>query len=148
MRLSTRIALAVIVSSAGLIGVPAATGAAGGYKVIIHASNPVTALSHEELAGYFLRKSSSWPSGRTVAAVDLDRGSPTRAAFSRDVLGKSVRQVIAYWQQQIYAGRAVPPPEKPSDAEVVAFVEGNEGAIGYVPEDATTRGVKVVAVGE
>jgi hypothetical protein len=63
------------------------------------------------------------------------------------VLRKSVAQVLAYWQQQIYAGRAVPPPEKRIDA-VVAFVGSHEGAIGYVPDDAGTPDVKVVGVRE
>jgi ABC-type phosphate transport system substrate-binding protein len=144
---STRLALVLAGSLAVATGLADATVAASGYKVVVHPSNPVTSLSREELQKCFLRKSLSWPSGRAIAVVDLEKDSPTRAAFSRDVLGKSVDQVVAYWRQQIYAGRAVPPPEKASSAEVLAFVGSHEGAIGYVPEDAGTRDVKVVAVG-
>jgi hypothetical protein len=40
----------------------------------------------------------------------------------------------------------VPPPEKASDAEIVAFVRDTPGAIGYVWSGADASGVKVVAI--
>jgi len=54
--------------------------------------------------------------------------------------------VKSYWQQQIFSGRDVPPVEKSSDAQVVAFVKQNPGAIGYVAEGTDTAGTKVVTV--
>ncbi len=138
----------LVVLLGGAIGVSAAADEPPGYKVIVHASNPIDALSRAQLSLYFLRKSRSWPSGRPIAAVDLEKGSPTRAAFSQDVLHKSVAEVIAYWRQQIFAGRAVPPAEKRGDAEVVAFVEANEGAIGYVSPNAAIAAAKIVKVSE
>ena len=47
-------------------------------------------------------------------------------------LGRSVSAVRAYWQQQIFSGRNVPPVERPSDAEVLTFVKEHPNAIGYV----------------
>jgi ABC-type phosphate transport system substrate-binding protein len=138
--------LPVVALVMAVIGLPAASVAAREYKVIVHPSNPVTSLSRQQLAEYFLKKTAAWPSGKSVAPVDLERSSPARAAFSRDALAKSVAQVAAYWQQQIFAGRAVPPPEKRSDAEIVAFVERNPGAIGYVAEGTDAGDAKVVAV--
>jgi ABC-type phosphate transport system substrate-binding protein len=90
----------------------------------------------------------AWPSNKGIAAVDLNADSATRAAFSRAVLRKSAAEVTSYWQQQIFSGRAVPPVVKKSDAEVVAFVEGNEGAIGYVSDGADTGAAKVIRVVE
>ena len=69
-----------------------------------------------------------------------------REAFSRHVHGKPARAIKQYWNQQIYAGRAVPPPELAGDAKVVAFVLANPGAIGYVSADATITDVKLVTV--
>jgi hypothetical protein len=43
-----------------------------------------------------------------------------------------VSAVESYWQQAIFSGRSVPPLEKASDAEVLAFVRANPGAVGYV----------------
>jgi ABC-type phosphate transport system substrate-binding protein len=130
------------------IGIPSSTGAAAGYKVVVHRSNPATSLSRQELTAYFLKRTTSWPSGIAVQPVDLERKSAARAAFSSDVLHKSVAQIIAYWQQQIFAGRAVPPPEKNTDAEIVTFVGGHQGAIGYVTEGAAVGDCRVVEIGK
>jgi len=142
LRNSTLLAIVALLALA--LGQPGGARAAGGYKVIVHPSNPDSSLSRDHLVRYFLKKSTAWPSGRAVVPVDQEKGSATRAAFSRDVLHKSVAEVTAYWQQQIFSGRAVPPPERRSDAEVVAFVEAAEGAIGYVSADAAVGDAKVV----
>jgi ABC-type phosphate transport system substrate-binding protein len=144
LRNSTLFALAAVLAIA-LLG-PGDAGAAEGYRVIVHSSNPATTLPREQVVRYLLKKATTWPSGLAVAPVDRDKDSATRAAFSRGVLHKSVAEVAAYWQQQIFSGRAVPPPEKRSDAEVVAFVTGNEGAIGYVSEGAALGDAKVIRI--
>ncbi len=146
----------VLRSSALLLALALLLGATGssqavaaeGYKVIVHPSNPATSLSRQQIGSYFLKKTSSWPSGTSVVPVDLDKGSATRSAFSRDVLHKSVAEVSAYWQQQIFSGRAVPPAEVANDAAVVAFVASHEGAIGYVSESADVGNATVVKVVE
>jgi ABC-type phosphate transport system substrate-binding protein len=139
-----RLALAALLLSAGAVWRPAA--AADGYKLIVHPSNPVDSLPREQVARLFLKKVTSWSGGKAVAPVDRDKDAPPRAAFSHQVLHKSVAEVTNYWQQQIFAGRAVPPAEKRTDAEVVAFVEQEEGAIGNVSADASTVRAKVVGV--
>jgi hypothetical protein len=138
------IILALVVAMLSLHALPAPIVAAEKYKLIVNSANPVTSLSRDEAARYFLKKSPAWPAGTGVAAVDLQKQSPTRGVFSRDVLHKSVEAVTAYWQQQIFSGRAVPPPEQRGDAEVVAFVESHRGAIGYVAESAEVGEAKVV----
>jgi hypothetical protein len=69
-----------------------------------------------------------------------------RAEFSKSVHGKAVGSVVAFWQQQIFAGRDVPPAEKAGDEAVLAFVRANPGAVGYVSPAANTAGVKVLEV--
>ena len=48
----------------------------------------------------------------------------------------SVAAVKLYWQQAVFSGRDVPPPELDSEQEVVRFVLRNPGAIGYVSDGA------------
>ena len=64
--------------------------------------------------------------------VDLNESSKTRENFTKEIHGKKVSAIKAYWQKQIFTGRGVPPPEKSSDKEVLEYVEKNEGAIGYI----------------
>jgi ABC-type phosphate transport system substrate-binding protein len=127
--------------------VPVASGlGAGGFKVVVHPSNPATSISRDELAQIFLKKSTSWPGGKRAVPVDQTEGSTARIAFSRAVLQKSVSEVKAYWQQQIFSGRSVPPVEKTSDGQVLSFVVGNELAVGYVADGVDTGSAKVLRV--
>jgi hypothetical protein len=62
------------------------------------------------------------------------------------MLGRPVAAVRSYWQQQIFSGRGIPPPELDGDQAVVKFVLQNEGAIGYVSGNAELGAAKVLAV--
>jgi ABC-type phosphate transport system substrate-binding protein len=120
--------------------------AAADYVVVVNPSNPVTALSRTEASRLFLRSATQWPNGEHVKPVDLSRGSAVRAAFTKEVLGRSPGAIEQYWTQAVFSGRAVPPPEKRSDAEVLAYVRETPGAIGYVSSGAGTDGVKRVPI--
>lgn len=117
-----------------------------GFKVIVHPSNTTAAIPRDQLARYFLKKTTSWPDRRPVVPYDQGEAAAARRAFSRQVLGKDLAEVTAYWQQLIFSGRGVPPIVKLSDAQVLAAVREHPGAIGYVAEGAATNGVKVVQV--
>ncbi|HSN16206.1 MAG TPA: hypothetical protein VLT61_16355 [Anaeromyxobacteraceae bacterium] len=120
--------------------------AAADYVVVVHASVPVTSLSRSEASRLFLRSSTLWPNGEHVKPVDLSKGSAARLAFTREVRGRSPGAIEQYWTQAVFSGRAIPPPEKRNDAEVLAYVRENPGAIGYVSAGAATDGVKRVAI--
>ncbi len=106
------------------------------FRVVVHTSNAASALPRAELARIFLKKTSAWPDGRAAQPVDLTETAATRRAFSKSVLERDVSAVRAYWQQQIFSGRGVPPAEKSSEADVLAFVRANPGAVGYVSAGA------------
>jgi ABC-type phosphate transport system substrate-binding protein len=135
-------------AAGALAGAPRAA-AAQDYVVIVNASNSATALPRNEVAALFLKQVTSWPDGSPVVVVDQPERSPARAAFSRSVLGRPARAISSYWQQQVFNGRDVPPTQRTSDADVVAFVKSNPDAIGYVSRaaslDTSVRAVKVIA---
>jgi hypothetical protein len=81
-----------------------------------------------------------------IRPVDLAANSVVRRKFTEDVLNRSVEAVKGYWQQRIFSGRDVPPPELDTDEDVIAYVLKYEGAIGYVSGSASLRGTKVLAV--
>lgn len=119
---------------------------AAGYKIIVNSANGTSPLAKKELSQLFMKKTAKWSDGTAVVAVDQTEKSSVRERFTQEVHGKSVAAVKSYWQQQIFSGRDVPPVEKSSDAQVVAFVKQNAGAIGYVGDSADTAGVRVVGV--
>ncbi len=133
--MTTRLLRLVSLLALGLAVSPTHAQSAA-YRVVVHASNAASTLPRAELARLFLKKTSAWPDGRTAQPVDQGENAPARRLFSKAVLDRDVPAVRAYWQQQIFSGRGVPPPEKSSDADVLAYVRANPGAVGYVSAGA------------
>ncbi len=116
------------------------------FKVIVNTANPVSSITKAEASKLFLKKSSKWAHGAEVQPVELPGSSSVRGSFTQEIHSKKPAAISAYWQKQIFSGRATPPPEKGSDAEVLAYVQANPGAIGYVSSGASVGGVKVVKI--
>lgn len=122
----------------GLASVPRAVGAADAVelRIVVHPSNAARSAVPSFLADAFLKKVTRWPNGETIRPLDQVPSNPVRRLFSRSILKRTVTAVRSYWQQRIFSGRDVPPPELDSDAAVIAYVERNPGAIGYVSSSA------------
>ena len=116
------------------------------YEVIVPSDRPDEAVDRVFLADAFLKKVTTWPDGELIRPVDQTAGSPTRKSFTEDVLRRSVEAVKSYWQQRIFAGRDVPPPELDGNDDVVAYVAAHPGAVGYVAPGTVLRSAKVLAV--
>ena len=114
--------------------------------MIVHPSNPATHLERAFLEEAFLKKTSRWPDDQVIKPVDLAPDSSVRRQFSEEVVRRSVQAVKVYWQQRIFSGRDVPPPEFDHDDEVIAYVLKHTGAVAYVAADANLRGAKPVVV--
>lgn len=124
-----------------------ADGANTGFNVIVNAANPVTALSRDEVARLFLKKTTTWPNGSPVAPVDQRSDSIGRQAFCREVLQKDMSEISSYWNQMIFSGRTLPPLAKGSDEDVVAYIRANPNAIGYVADRTPLgQGVKILTI--
>jgi ABC-type phosphate transport system substrate-binding protein len=125
----------------------AAPVAGQGYVVVVNAANPVASLTKDDASKLFLGKTVNWESGGRVVAVDQDKSSPVREAFSAAVHGKSAGAVESYWLQQVFAGKGEAPAKLANDAAVLAFVSANRGAVGYVAASAAVSGgVKKITV--
>jgi len=152
MRLSRPIhptlGLALVATLAALIAIPPARAlpARSGYQIICHASNPLVVADRRFLEDAFLKKVREWPNGAALHPVDLYPSSVVRRQFSDEVLKRPVEAVRSYWQQRIFAGRDLPPPEVGTDDEVVSYILRDSGAIGYVSAAAKLNGAKVLTV--
>ncbi|MGE0616667.1 MAG: hypothetical protein AB7P04_13615 [Bacteriovoracia bacterium] len=122
-----------------------------GFVVIVNSQNPIVSLERKFLADVFFKKVTQWPEDGSIQPVDLRPDSPARRRFSQEVLRRSVNGVKSYWQQLIFSGRDVPPPELVSDAEVIRYVVKYPGSIGYVSGDSlaagsAANGIKMVSI--
>jgi ABC-type phosphate transport system substrate-binding protein len=143
-----RLALALLLSGARLFSGlrPARAESDAGLRVIVHASNPHTSRSREFVADAFLKKVTRWQDGEGIMPVDLKPTSATRRRFSEQLLKRSIGAVRSYWQQRIFSGRDVPPPELDSDEAVASYVAKYPGAIGYVSSASKLVGVKELSI--
>jgi hypothetical protein len=116
------------------------------YQVIVDRNSAVTTVDRRFLADAFLKKVTTWPDGSAIRPADLPPSSPVRRRFSEDVLRRSVEAVKGYWQQRIFSGRDVPPPELDTDEAMVDYVLKHQGAVGYVSGAANVDGLKVLSV--
>ena len=136
-----------IAAAVAALAFAATSAEAQGFQVIAHPGVAESEISAAELSKVFLKKATKLESGVAVKPVDQPPASKTRDAFSKAVHGRGASQIESYWQQQIFAGKDVPPDTKPSDADVIAYVSSTPGAIGYVSAGAAPAGVKVIKVG-
>jgi ABC-type phosphate transport system substrate-binding protein len=140
--------LAVAIGASGPSGVRPAASASGSasFRVIVNVANPSASVDRKFVADAFLKKTTRWPNDVAIRPVDLGAESAVRHRFCQDVLRRSVTAVDSYWQQLIFSGRDVPPPQLETDEQIVKFVVRYPGGIGYVSAEAALDGVKAVEI--
>lgn len=138
--------LIVLLLSGFMAFYPDTAAETAGYRVIVHAANPTSALTRDQVSDYLLKKRTRWEDDTPIQPIDLDSDSPLRESFSREVHGRSVKHIQTYWNRKIFTGEEVPPPKVGSDREVVDFVRRHRGAIGYVSASAQLSGVKSIEI--
>ena len=101
------------------------------FKVIVHPEVVGSKIPRQILSSIFLKEVARWGTGEPVHPVDQSMRSSVRAAFTEDVLARPFGGIAFFWAERIKKGVA-PPPVKQIDADVISYVAGTKGAIGYV----------------
>jgi ABC-type phosphate transport system substrate-binding protein len=123
-----------------------AIAAEDGYKVVVNPDNPISALDRDFVRDAYLKKTTEWNTGATIRPIDLTSRFSARDRFTQDILRKTPSQLKNYWNQQVFSGKGVPPPEADAVADVVAYVLEHPGAIGYLPVSADSGKAKTIKV--
>ncbi|MES2259495.1 MAG: hypothetical protein V4724_13280 [Pseudomonadota bacterium] len=106
--------------------------------VIVSQKNPATRMFSEQASQFFLGKSTMF------TPIDQAEGSPIRAEFYHKVADKDAAQVKAIWSKLVFTGKATPPKEYKTSAEVRKAVADDPKAIGYIDKSAVDDTVKVI----
>jgi ABC-type phosphate transport system substrate-binding protein len=149
MRTSPTIAMLLVLALAAFGTTIHAQGeepSARRYQVIVHPGNATNSVDRHFLEDSFLKKLAMWPGGEVILPADMASNSNVRGQFTKDVLKRTVGAVKSYWQQRIFAGGDLPPPEFDTDDDVVRYVLQHKGAVGYVSGTAKLQGSRVVTV--
>lgn len=146
-----RFVMALCLSFGLLCSLEALTRATAGaeatsFQIVAHPANPTRSMSLTFARDAFLKRIARWPDGETIMPVDLSATSPVRAVFVQTVLARPLTAVRMYWQQIVFSGRGVPPPELESDEAVLRYVLSHRGALGYVSATTACGEARVVAL--
>lgn len=112
--------------------------------VIVNPKSSLASMTPEQVAAIFMGKSATLPSGATAQPADLPEASAARELFYSKAAGKTSAQVKATWARLTFSGKASPPKELPTAADVKKHVASNPDAIGYIEKSAVDGTVKVV----
>jgi ABC-type phosphate transport system substrate-binding protein len=137
-----RMRIASLLILAGL----AHAGYAAGFRIVGNPRVPISSLSKSAVSDIFMKRISKWDDGTPIVVVDQTPDSPARISFTTAVYNKNVTAIVSYWQQQIFAGRNVPPVEQSTEQEVLNTLRNTPGAIGYVSDKLTIQGLKVIEI--
>ncbi|MBI2733515.1 MAG: hypothetical protein HYX44_09525 [Aquabacterium sp.] len=121
-----------------------AQAASAQVAVIVNPKSPMASMTQEQAAAIFLGKTQTLPSGQTAVPADLPESDKAREIFYSKAAGKSPAQVKATWARLTFSGKATPPKEVPTAADVKKHVAANPDAIGYIEKSAVDSSVKVV----
>ena len=103
----------------------------------------VTALSPTQVRDIFRGERALWSTGTAVTVVLPSGRSPYVDSFAQRVLGMRREMMQRYWIGLVFQGRATPPVNLPTAAEVIAYVERTPGAIAMVPQGTAPRALVV-----
>jgi ABC-type phosphate transport system substrate-binding protein len=106
--------------------------------VIVSQKNPATRMFAEQASQFFLGKSNMF------TPVDQAEGSAIRNDFYQKLADKDAAQVKAIWSKLVFTGKATPPKEYKSSADVKKAVADDPKAIGYIDKAAVDDTVKVI----
>ncbi|HYL45798.1 MAG TPA: hypothetical protein VEU52_02115 [Candidatus Limnocylindrales bacterium] len=136
----------VLIFSLLLVAAVATAAYATEFAVIVNPSNPVRAMTLVEFGKILKGKSPMWPTGRNVAIVLRDPGSPGMKFVIEKVMGVGAEEGEKLLSDTHRA--AAPVTFAQSDAEIVKIVESNPSAIGIVDVYNISGGVKVIRIDE
>ena len=129
-----------------LLGAMCSPLAAAEVVLVAHPSNSNDSISKSDCGRIFLGRSKAFPDGSTAVAVNQASESQVRLEFDKEYLGKSSSQIKAFWSNQLFTGRGVPPEELSDSSAVVERVAKDASALGYVDSSQVNDSVKVITV--
>ena len=112
--------------------------------IIVNPENSITSIELEDLQEIYLGRTKRFHNGDVAMPIDHKLGESVRESFNEKILGRTSKQVKAYWAQLVFTGRGWPPIQMLDDASIKAAVAKDPSAIGYIDASLVDDTVKVV----
>jgi len=114
--------------------------------VVVPAASAVKSMTQKEVVDLYMGRSRAFAGGDFALPFDLPRDHPGRAAFYQALTGMGPAQINSYWSRLMFSGQVMPPQPLPGEAAMADLVKRNPSAIGYLLQEPTDKGLRVVLV--
>ncbi len=112
--------------------------------IVVSADNPVNKMTHSEVVDLFMGKYVAFPDGSKAVVTDLSGDQILKKDFYQKLVGRSLASINSYWSRLRFTGRQRTPIEQSSEESVIAFIENNNAAVGYLRASKVSKQLKVV----
>jgi ABC-type phosphate transport system substrate-binding protein len=113
--------------------------------IVVHKTNPVENLTHEELRKFCLAERRQWSHGRRVTIALREAGHPERDCVLQHVYGMTEMEFTRHFLQGKFTGEILATPKQlATGTGVRRFVFNVPGAIGFVRFSEVDDTVKVL----
>lgn len=112
--------------------------------VVVDAKSGVERLTQDEVVNIFMGRHRKLPNGIAALPIDQPLAGGLRAEFYRKLVDKDLADINAYWARLYFSGKTRPPLQANSATEVLSYVLGNAGGIGYLERNQADARVKIV----
>ncbi len=144
--MKTKIAISLIFAAiVGMLLPFPGVALAGDVVVIANNDVPVSSLNGDELKNIFLAKKTQWDNGQKIDFVTLKQGD-AHEAFLKTYVSKTSSQFQRYFRTLVFTGKGKTPPSFQTEGDLVGYVAGTGGAIGYVSSGSDTGSAKVIII--
>ncbi|MDY6839867.1 MAG: hypothetical protein SWH78_18055 [Thermodesulfobacteriota bacterium] len=116
-------------------------------EVVVIANQSVVAdsVTQGTVSDIYTGSKTRWEDGETIRVAMLKEGR-THETFVQDLLGSTPDRLKNFWVKAVFTGIGTPPKVFKTEADLVKYVAGTRGAIGYVGSSIPHEGVKALAV--
>ena len=117
------------------------------FSDVLIIANPDTELSSlkkKDIKDIFTGKRTRWNAGGKIIIAILE-SSDVHKEFLWEFVRKTPSQFRNYWRRKVFTGEGKFPRSFRSEAELIDFVAGTKGAVGYISSPAK-KPVKVIEI--
>ena len=129
------------------LSMPAFTASAfADVFVVVPATSNVRSMTQKEVVDLYMGHTRAFPDGQFALPFDLPRDNPGRNTFYQALTGMGAAQINSYWSRLMFSGQTMPPQPLPSEMAMADLVKRNPSAVGYLLQEPTDKGLRVVLV--
>lgn len=111
--------------------------------IIANKDVPVDALLKKDIKDIYCGIKTEWSNNNKIHFVVLNSPDVYKY-FCRNFLNKSVKQYRYFWRNKVFMGTGRLPKTYSSDQDIIKYVAGKKGAVGYISFKTNDEGVKIL----